>query len=193
MARHGRLCCRLCGPAISFPLLCHTMPAMACVVPSDTHAPMTLACPMQATHHFPRAAAMRSAMVATSLATGQVSGVYIGCRSAVVYCPCHAMPCHLMMCRVPAMAWSTVPCLAMPGHFHNGSVHVVVQHAMSCHTVPCHAAPSTCLSCITPSSAGQLGDGRAICLGQTVNSEGERWELQLKVGCCSYKGAVWAA
>ena len=30
--------------------------------------------------------------------------------------------------------------------------------------------------------AGQLGDGRAICLGQAVNAEGERWELQLKVG-----------
>ena len=30
--------------------------------------------------------------------------------------------------------------------------------------------------------AGQLGDGRAICLGQAVNGEGERWELQLKVG-----------
>ncbi|PRW57632.1 seleno O isoform B [Chlorella sorokiniana] len=28
--------------------------------------------------------------------------------------------------------------------------------------------------------AGQLGDGRAICLGQAVNGEGERWELQLK-------------
>ncbi|PSC69159.1 seleno O [Micractinium conductrix] len=28
--------------------------------------------------------------------------------------------------------------------------------------------------------AGQLGDGRAICLGQAVNAEGERWELQLK-------------
>lgn len=28
--------------------------------------------------------------------------------------------------------------------------------------------------------AGQLGDGRAICLGQSVNAEGERWELQLK-------------
>lgn len=139
VARHGRLCCRLCGPAISFPLLCHTMPAMACVVPSDTHAPMTLACPMQATHHFPRAAAMRSATVATSLATGQVSGVYIGCRSAVVYCPCHAMPCHLMMCRVPAIAWSTVPCLAMPGHFHNGSVHVIVQHL--CRATLCHAMP----------------------------------------------------
>lgn len=29
--------------------------------------------------------------------------------------------------------------------------------------------------------AGQLGDGRAICLGQAVNAEGQRWELQLKV------------
>ncbi|KAG8075810.1 hypothetical protein GUJ93_ZPchr0006g40916 [Zizania palustris] len=30
--------------------------------------------------------------------------------------------------------------------------------------------------------AGQLGDGRAITLGEVVNSQGERWELQLK-GC----------
>ncbi|KAF3787812.1 UPF0061 protein [Nymphaea thermarum] len=28
--------------------------------------------------------------------------------------------------------------------------------------------------------AGQLGDGRAITLGEVVNSRGERWELQLK-------------
>src|ERR1035437_8709981 len=28
--------------------------------------------------------------------------------------------------------------------------------------------------------AGQLGDGRAITLGETVNASGERWELQLK-------------
>jgi uncharacterized protein YdiU (UPF0061 family) len=28
--------------------------------------------------------------------------------------------------------------------------------------------------------AGQLGDGRAILLGETVNAGGERWELQLK-------------
>ncbi|MSQ59891.1 MAG: YdiU family protein [Betaproteobacteria bacterium] len=28
--------------------------------------------------------------------------------------------------------------------------------------------------------AGQLGDGRAITLGETLNSAGERWELQLK-------------
>jgi len=28
--------------------------------------------------------------------------------------------------------------------------------------------------------AGQLGDGRAITLGETINSAGERWELQLK-------------
>jgi len=28
--------------------------------------------------------------------------------------------------------------------------------------------------------AGQLGDGRAITLGETVNGRGERWELQLK-------------
>jgi len=28
--------------------------------------------------------------------------------------------------------------------------------------------------------AGQLGDGRAISLGETLNAEGERWELQLK-------------
>ena len=28
--------------------------------------------------------------------------------------------------------------------------------------------------------AGQLGDGRAITLGETVNARGERWELQLK-------------
>jgi len=28
--------------------------------------------------------------------------------------------------------------------------------------------------------AGQLGDGRAISLGETVNGAGERWELQLK-------------
>lgn len=29
--------------------------------------------------------------------------------------------------------------------------------------------------------AGQLGDGRAISLGEAVNSAGEHWELQLKV------------
>ncbi len=28
--------------------------------------------------------------------------------------------------------------------------------------------------------AGQLGDGRAISLGETINAQGERWELQLK-------------
>jgi serine/tyrosine/threonine adenylyltransferase len=28
--------------------------------------------------------------------------------------------------------------------------------------------------------AGQLGDGRAITLGETINARGERWELQLK-------------
>ena len=28
--------------------------------------------------------------------------------------------------------------------------------------------------------AGQLGDGRAITLGETVNADGQRWELQLK-------------
>jgi uncharacterized protein YdiU (UPF0061 family) len=28
--------------------------------------------------------------------------------------------------------------------------------------------------------AGQLGDGRAISLGEVINAEGERWELQLK-------------
>ncbi|KGI78226.1 protein adenylyltransferase SelO [Oleiagrimonas soli] len=28
--------------------------------------------------------------------------------------------------------------------------------------------------------AGQLGDGRAISLGETLNAQGERWELQLK-------------
>jgi uncharacterized protein YdiU (UPF0061 family) len=28
--------------------------------------------------------------------------------------------------------------------------------------------------------AGQLGDGRAISLGETINANGERWELQLK-------------
>ena len=28
--------------------------------------------------------------------------------------------------------------------------------------------------------AGQLGDGRAITLGETINPAGERWELQLK-------------
>jgi uncharacterized protein YdiU (UPF0061 family) len=28
--------------------------------------------------------------------------------------------------------------------------------------------------------AGQLGDGRAIILGETVNAQGQRWELQLK-------------
>ena len=28
--------------------------------------------------------------------------------------------------------------------------------------------------------AGQLGDGRAITLGETLNAQGERWELQLK-------------
>jgi len=28
--------------------------------------------------------------------------------------------------------------------------------------------------------AGQLGDGRAITLGETINGAGERWELQLK-------------
>ena len=28
--------------------------------------------------------------------------------------------------------------------------------------------------------AGQLGDGRAITLGETINAQGQRWELQLK-------------
>ena len=28
--------------------------------------------------------------------------------------------------------------------------------------------------------AGQLGDGRAITLGETIDAAGERWELQLK-------------
>ncbi len=28
--------------------------------------------------------------------------------------------------------------------------------------------------------AGQLGDGRAITLGESINARGERWELQLK-------------
>jgi uncharacterized protein YdiU (UPF0061 family) len=28
--------------------------------------------------------------------------------------------------------------------------------------------------------AGQLGDGRAITLGEVLNNQGERWELQLK-------------
>jgi uncharacterized protein YdiU (UPF0061 family) len=28
--------------------------------------------------------------------------------------------------------------------------------------------------------AGQLGDGRAITLGETINAQGERWEMQLK-------------
>ena len=28
--------------------------------------------------------------------------------------------------------------------------------------------------------AGQLGDGRAISLGEIINSQGQRWELQLK-------------
>ncbi|RYF36438.1 MAG: hypothetical protein EOO38_27670, partial [Cytophagaceae bacterium] len=28
--------------------------------------------------------------------------------------------------------------------------------------------------------AGQLGDGRAISLGETINSQGQRWEIQLK-------------
>jgi uncharacterized protein YdiU (UPF0061 family) len=28
--------------------------------------------------------------------------------------------------------------------------------------------------------AGQLGDGRAITLGEIVSSQGQRWELQLK-------------
>ena len=28
--------------------------------------------------------------------------------------------------------------------------------------------------------AGQLGDGRAITLGESINAAGERWELQLK-------------
>lgn len=28
--------------------------------------------------------------------------------------------------------------------------------------------------------AGQLGDGRAITLGEVINLKGERWELQLK-------------
>src|SRR5262245_52312727 len=28
--------------------------------------------------------------------------------------------------------------------------------------------------------AGQLGDGRAITLGEAINAAGERWELQLK-------------
>ncbi|KAJ3287060.1 hypothetical protein HK104_008773 [Borealophlyctis nickersoniae] len=35
--------------------------------------------------------------------------------------------------------------------------------------------------------AGQLGDGRAISLGEVVNSRGQRWELQLKgSGCTPY-------
>ena len=28
--------------------------------------------------------------------------------------------------------------------------------------------------------AGQLGDGRAMYLGEVVNQKGDRWELQLK-------------
>ena len=31
--------------------------------------------------------------------------------------------------------------------------------------------------------AGQLGDGRAMYLGEIVNYKGERWELQLKGAC----------
>ena len=31
-----------------------------------------------------------------------------------------------------------------------------------------------------PFQAGQLGDGRAILLGEYANSKGEHWELQLK-------------
>ena len=30
--------------------------------------------------------------------------------------------------------------------------------------------------------AGQLGDGRAISLGELIGTDGKRWELQLKVG-----------
>lgn len=44
--------------------------------------------------------------------------------------------------------------------------------------------------------AGQLGDGRAITLGEVVNSQGQRWELQLKVwGKCggSVGGGLMAA
>ena len=29
--------------------------------------------------------------------------------------------------------------------------------------------------------AGQLGDGRAISLGELLGTDGKRWELQLKV------------
>jgi hypothetical protein len=47
----------------------------------------------------------------------------------------------------------------------------------------CPACLPACLPARLPACpAGQLGDGRAICLGQSVNAEGERWELQLKVG-----------
>lgn len=35
----------------------------------------------------------------------------------------------------------------------------------------------------------QLGDGRAICLGEVVNEAGKHWELQLKVGWWSVRGA----
>ena len=50
--------------------------------------------------------------------------------------------------------------------------------------------------------AGQLGDGRAISLGEAVNADGERWELQLRaparrrirgaptgVPCCARRSA----
>ena len=59
--------------------------------------------------------------------------------------------------------------------------------------------PKTFLSSLAPrplqcygghqfgSWAGQLGDGRAITLGEVVNSQGQRWELQLKVwGKCGH-------
>lgn len=38
---------------------------------------------------------------------------------------------------------------------------------------------------------GQLGDGRAISLGEAVNPEGEHWELQLKVGS-KESDSIWS-
>jgi hypothetical protein len=50
------------------------------------------------------------------------------------------------------------------------------------HSLGCLLAAWHARACLPACPAGQLGDGRAICLGQSVNAEGERWELQLKVG-----------
>lgn len=125
-----------CVAGLWFPFPCHATPcqpwhALCQVKPKH---PCTLACDMQAMHRCPRAAAMRSAMAATSLATGLVRAVSADWRRAVV-----AMPSHLTMCKLAGTAGRAVPCLAMPSHLHNCSVHVIVQHAMWCHTVPWHA------------------------------------------------------